>query len=307
MRALFLFTTFWVWGLAVWGIEVEPRMGLGTSTLTLSVTDPSSGSNAFQYRPNVSSFYAVGFSTENLNLNLKLPSSRSDDTEAKKRGNTEATDFQFSFFKNQWSHDLFFQRYRGFYIDGDKDHPQPFVNEDLRLDHHGYQATFTFNPIFRMGMMINQQVLQLKSGGSWLLIGGLSHHHLRTDRSLVPSYYSLTTSPDTAKIREDETLSVKFGGGYGYNWLFKKSWFMGGAMSLLNGFHRADYKTTSESSSHTYSAMQWDVRLGVGYHGERLLYGLSSISNQTRLEVGSAQMISESQNFLLYLGAPFEI
>lgn len=138
----------------------------------------------------------------------------------KKKGKTKSFDFQFHNYGNKYVFDIFFQRYKGFYLeDDDSKNIELFPN--LSVNQYGVFGQYVFNgKKFSYKAAYVQNERQLRSAGSFMLGGGVYYTQIRSDNSL--------------KFNDKENITnFQFGIslGYSYTWVIKRNYFVNGSIS----------------------------------------------------------------------------
>ncbi|QNK63483.1 DUF4421 family protein [Pedobacter sp. PAMC26386] len=140
----------------------------------------------------------------------------------KKYGKTTYTDFQIHHYGEHFSLDLFYQKYKGFYMDG----PVVELHPDIMVRQIGAEGTYLFNGSkFSAKAAFEQSEKQLKSVGSFVIGGGAYH-------------YQIESGTDTTLSENNYITNFQLGAsaGYAYSWVINKYWLMSGIATVGANF-----------------------------------------------------------------------
>jgi hypothetical protein len=158
---------------------------ISTSSLEVDDTDR-------HYTPNYPLNTGVGFAIKNTIIGVQLGYGFIPLTDKKKYGKTKTRDFQIHHYGRKMIFDLFFQDYRGFYVEKDKDQ-NPEIFRNMSVKQIGMEATYLFNgKRFSSKAAFDLDEIQLHSAGSWLVGGGGYYYQLKgMERSGSDGTYGL--------------------------------------------------------------------------------------------------------------------
>lgn len=184
----------------------------------------------------------------------------------KNKGKTESIDFQYHYYGRDFVFDFFFQDYKGFYREDNKQNEVYYIYPDIKLVQYGIFSQYVFNSKkFSYQAAFNQSEKQLRSAGSFQLGGGLYYNKVRSDSTI--------TLPDNKLINYQISIS----GGYAYTWVIKRNFFTSLSVSLginLGAERISDFTKKIELSPSVFP------RFSMGYNGKDWSIGLSFVMNR---------------------------
>ena len=294
------------------------RLYASTKTNSFSFTDSNTGSELV-YRPNnqVNLGFGASYRAFTLNIGIGFKFLNRDD-EAK--GSTEYFDAQGNMFGRKWVVNLFFQTYKGYYIDGrskdslgwDVPTTVPYRG-DIRQSNFGFSALHVFNnERFSYRAAFNQDAWQRKSAGSWLLGGYLTYYDIRSDSSLVPSAL-LAQFDTTLQFKSGSFLDFGVMGGYAHTFVVSSNWFLTGSLALGIGptFYSKQLDTperVGDSDDRRSGGFHAQGRVALGRNGPRTCLALSYNIENVTYSLGDGEDFSWSVgNFRVNLAHRFGV
>lgn len=176
----------------------------------------------FEYRPNSPVSIGLGISWRNTSLSFGYGFNFMRNM---KKGKTRSLDFQYHYYGRKVVLDLFFQKYKGFFIEDEKDKDAITLYPDIKIRQYGIYGQYVFNGNkFSYQAAFNQSERQLKSVGTILLGGGIYYNRLENDSTLILNGKN--------KLKN---LQIGVSGGYAYTFVFKKRYFA--SLSMTVGLH----------------------------------------------------------------------
>lgn len=191
----------------------------------------------------------------------------------KDKGRTTSTDFQYHYYGRKVILDFFFQKYKGFYreIENEKksDDDDITIHPDISVIQYGLFGQYVFNgKRFSSSAAFNQNEIQRKSTGSFLLGGGIYYNRLKTDYSLIFD----------DKSQRLTNFQMGINAGYSYSWVIKKRFYasVSASVGLSLGSEGVDrfLKDKLEAYPVLFS------RVGLGYNANNWSLGVSFIINR---------------------------
>jgi hypothetical protein len=249
------------------------RLYTSSKTNSFTFTDNNTGGELV-YRPNNRVNLGIGASYRAFTLNLGIGFKFLNKDDGAK-GSTEYFDAQGNMFGRKWVTNLFFQTYKGYYIDGwskdslgwDVPTEVPYRG-DIRQSNFGFSTLHVFNnERFSYRAAFNQDAWQRKSAGSWLLGGYATYYDVSSDSSLVPSVLS-ERFDTTLQFKSGAFFDVGIMGGYAHTFVVSRHWFLTGSAALGFGptFYSKELDTPENGGT--------DDRRGGGLHGQgRVAFG----------------------------------
>lgn len=184
----------------------------------------------------------------------------------KNRGKTKSIDFQYHYYGRSFVFDFFFQNYKGFYREDDKQEEVFHIYPDIRIVQYGIFSQYVLNnKKFSYQAAFNQSEKQLRSAGSFQLGGGLYYNRVRSDSTI--------TLPDN-KLNN---YQISISGGYAYTWVIKRNFFTSLSVSLGVNFGA---KTINDFGKKVEVSPSVFPRFSMGYNGKDWSVGLSYVMNR---------------------------
>lgn len=234
------------------------------------------GAADLRYRPNGQINMGIGASLRKftLNIGVRMPFVNNDDD---RKGRTRYLDAQANLYGIKQASNLFLQVYKGYHITshtkavlgwtGETELPyRPDVLQynigisSLRILNHrrfSYRAGF------------NQDAVQLRSQGTWLIGGYVTGFVLRADSSIIPAPLQ-GQFPLTQDVRGASFYDVGPMAGYAYTHVIGRRWFATVSGALGAGLSTQVLRNKNEEgfSSVTYIGAGWhtQLRAAAGYN-----------------------------------------
>jgi len=184
----------------------------------------------------------------------------------KKLGKTKSFDLQFHHYNRRFVLDFFLQRYKGFYMEDEKNEIKNVLAPDLELRQYGIYGQYIFNHkklSYKAAYIHNEK--QLRSAGSLLAGGGIYFSRIRSDSSFV--YKELDNFQFGASI------------GYTYTWVINKRWFMNGTITTGINFGCENFSKLGKQKLEVSPTVF--PRISIGYDHDSWSLGLTYLSNMT--------------------------
>ncbi|NDV60677.1 DUF4421 domain-containing protein [Bacteroides sp. 519] len=188
----------------------------------------------------------------------------------KKKGKTQSLDFQYHYYGRKFIADIFFQRYKGFYVeeqaeDGKKE--TIILHPDISLIQYGVNGQYVFNhKKFSYRAAFNQQEKQLKSTGSFQLGGGFYYNRISGDGTLVINDHNQVSG-----------YQLSISGGYVHTFVIKKNYFVSLAFSAgvsLGTERLEDFFKSIDVIPNMYP------RISLGYNGDSWSVAINAVVNR---------------------------
>jgi hypothetical protein len=261
------------------------------------------------YKPN--NAYTLGFGAYLFELGLELtfavPINEKNQT---RYGSSSSRDFQLNVLGKEWGGELFYQHYNHFYVDDPNspvppDQPLP-QRSDIDTRNLGISSIYIFNDTkFSFKSAFNYAERQLKSSGSFLLMGNINSFKVTADSSIIDAQI-LTHQGLQADFKELKHTTFSIAPGYAYNLIYKDFFlnatlFLGPAHNWIY-YEREDGSSKNDTNINLFSAF----RVGIGYNSEKLFAGLNFISQARNVEFEGIRFTNSSSTFRLLVGYRFK-
>jgi hypothetical protein len=263
--------------------------------------------NKLSYKPNNS--VGLGFGIYVFEIGAEITFAVPVNAERESQfGKTNATDVQLNLLGKNWGLDLFYQNYKGFYLNDPNGTILPGApypqRPDLRTNNLGINGIYVFNKQFSLRSAYNFSERQRRSAGSFLLTGTLNFFDVQGDSALYSKKYEPVFGAGTAFSQMDmNTFSVS--PGYSYT-LVVKNFFANASLSLGPAYHWVDYQVGGQSLSASSLNSFFDIRAGIGYNGKRFFCGVNLVNQTRTVKFDSIALANSSTTFKLLFGYRFK-
>jgi len=231
-----------------------------------SLSQEFNNDNEVTYAPNNPVGIGLGVQYKNFSLAGGMTFDAFRD---KKRGKTKSLDFQYHYYGRKFIADIFFQRYKGFYVAENEDTAKEiiYLHPHISLTQYGVYGQYVFNhKKFSYRAAFNQQEKQLKSAGSFQLGGGM--------------YYNRVIGDNTLIVNEHNRISgyqLSISGGYAYTFVIKKNFFASLSVSVGVNLGTEKIKDFFKSVEVTPSVYP---RVSMGYNADSWSIGINAVVNR---------------------------
>lgn len=199
-------------------------------------------------------------------------------------GKSRCFDFFTHYYGGKWGFDFSLSRNRGFYISNADD--LGIVGDDgVYPQYPDMQSLFmsvnvirVLNPDeFSLDAPFDQNELQLRGAGSWLIIYSAYYGSIWNNGDIIPAriadkYESLRG------LSEVDFEGVNVAPGWTHTWVPHRNYFISLLVSLGLGGQRHVMRINAGDSEHYVLAANASGRLALGWAGERLSIGIYSIA-----------------------------
>jgi hypothetical protein len=285
---------------------VYPVLKQRTLSFELEKTDRS---RLLTFRPNRTYSFGVGLYLFEVGAELAVAIPVAERKTAL-FGTSKARDIQLNMLGKKFGLDMYYQRYRGFYIT-DKDHepgkdlPYP-QRGDIISRNLGITGSYIFNSRkFSLRSVYNFSEKQIFSGGSFLALVNLGRFTLEADSSILDDAQEVIfTSEASFKKLRYSTFSVA--PGYSYNLIYR-SFFLNGTLGIGPAHHWIYYQHETgagrrETGINSFVA----ARIGIGYNGDRIFGGISFLTQGSNVKFEEARFSNNNASFKILMGYRFK-
>jgi len=278
---------------AIGKLKVEPAIGFGTSSLSMSV---KTNGQDLQYTHTNSNFYFLNLAVEKVSMQIKFPI-RDTQESRNTRGDTKVTDYQFGFgFKDHWQTDLYYQKYQGYFI---QSKTAQLIQPDLSFSHVGGQMTYVMDPAYSLSMTRETGWQQVSTRGSWMASVGYDEFDLEGD--LVPSSLNsgLRSSLQNAVAK---SLSARV--SRGHNWIWNK-WFAGLLIGGGVNYNQIQYRYMETADSSSDLKIISNFGMSAGYRWTNSKVGIFVRASNWGLAFDDKELTSNTSSGGIYYSSYF--
>lgn len=229
------------------------------------------------YKPN--SPYGIGLGVTYKKISLS-GSYGFDFMRDKKKGKTKSLDLQYHHYGRKVVFDIFFQNYKGLFTNKDEKDGIYTQYPDVQLIQYGVFAQYIFNgDRFSYRAAFDQDEIQLKSTGSFLLGGGIYYNKAKSDSSLV-------------FVDERQLNNFQFGvsAGYAYTWVINKRVFISGSLAIGVNIGAESIDRFGRERLEVYPTIF--PRISAGYNHDNWSLGLYILNNRVYVSYSGVSKLS---------------
>lgn len=218
-------------------------------------------------------------------------------------GETTYVDLQFMLPLKTQGFDFIYQQYTGFHI---KDKALKVGNKflqypDLLTWKFAINYYYVFNHDFSLKAGFNQTARQLKSAGSWMILGSLNLFAMANNGSVIPLLYAgdFTT---IAGLSSMWFTGIGISGGYAHTFT-DGEWFL--TMALFIGTNSETQSFTLASGTYEQNAPfnpKTNLKISGGKQTDDMYFGASLLLDNTSAAAADIQVDANSFNFTFFWG-----
>ncbi len=290
--------------------ENQPSFKFGIISATLQNTfrdQKDQNLTSIDYEPNSVTRLLVGVTYLGYSLSGSF-ASRANEKSILSKGETKGADYQFRFFKEQNTFDIYYQKYQGYYIKNSSEIDPQYVGQDsymqrpdMHTEHYGGQYFRSLNPEeFSLSACFEQNGWQKESGGTWFYYGGFDIHHIDADTTLIPNQLmSIYSSIHDFKRGDFTTLKLGFGGAYA---LVFNNFFLATQLIFAGGQQKQVYLINSNQINKIIPTNGLNVKVGLGYNGDKFYSSLNFFNDSTALNIEDKKIDTGTAEATLVFG-----
>jgi hypothetical protein len=261
------------------------------------------------FSPNIKFHTGLGFYLFEIGFQfiVAIPRSQSNINEF---GESNSLDLQANLIGKNWGLDLFHESYQGYYVEDTyaplaSGIPKP-QRRDIETTNAGVSAFYFFNKQrYSVRSIYNFYERQLKSAGSTLVALNYSQFSLRAD-SLIYSLSQKLTLGNRGDFNRMNYRTLAVAGGYGYNLVLKKNWFIGTNVSAGPVFQWFNYADADQEKTVFEVRPYLNWRATIGLNSERIFAGLTYSFQTVDVDYENIHLSSRNGTFRLAFGYRFK-
>lgn len=249
------------------------------NSLLIRATGPEED---LRYRPNSHYNIGVGASYRRVTLNIGVPTPLAK-TDLDSKGRTRYFDAQANVYGDRQASNLFLQVYKGYHVtshtkaqlgwEQETDFP---YRSDLVQYNIGISTLRILQPErFSYRATFNQDAIQFRTQGSWLVGGYFTSYSVRGDSAIVPNRLADGTGDARGTTK---ALSMDLGpmAGRAVTIVYKRSWFLtaSGAAGMGPGARKFKAGMDDEGQWRWNIAWHFQARAGAGYNSRSWFFGV---------------------------------
>lgn len=224
-------------------------------------------------------------------------------------GESNSFDIQASLVGKNWDVELFQEDYKGYYLE-DSQVPIPsgipkLQRRDIATSNRGISALFFTNKRkYSVRAIYNFYERQLRSAGSPLVSVSYNHFTLGAD-SLVYNQYHQKTLDTQGGFDHMQYQTIAVSGGYGYNLVLHKNWFIGSNVAVGPVLQFFEYSKLSDHKSQVDVRPYINWRITGGLNSERFFAGITYTYQSVEIDYENVHLSSRNGTFRLVFGYRF--
>ncbi len=259
--------------------EISPLIGTGQENFVFNLKDIGTEKREISFEPNITGVSRLGVTAFGFSVGYSFRGNRKDLDPDK--GSTTFSDWQLGYQSNDWGLDAFYQTYQGFYT---RNMPQLQVYPDLHFEHYALMGRFAMNESeFTVSGLYDQSEPIKETAGKWYLVGGIRQYRMDTPISLLQQNYA-GIEAEIEDLRSLSSSSLNFGVGAGKYWVNENHLFAGILIDLFLTHGLYNYRFVDGSTNKSsYSTLSYDLKVGLGYAGEKYKFGLGTSADLVAL------------------------
>ena len=233
------------------------------------------------------------------------------EVEQHRRGTSAQTEVILNSYWRQNAVDLYFQRYRGFYVSSpfsnfDVHQPERYPQlPDALVTNYGFNWYYVFKPeAFSLKAAFDQSEFQLKSGGSWMISPFYNHFEMALGTRFIAGIgdTSILDVPNLASGRFDSA-----GGSLGYGYSYIAGRFFASLLTGLGPALQMQQVHLSDGNEATYYSLAVKINLNVamGWNYKDYVGGVKLLLDSLSSRVDGTQLASNLWSGQVFLGARF--
>ena len=234
--------------------------------------------------PNLNQSSGISIDFDKISFSFGIGTKAHTEEDLRRKGNTTYTSLGLSFSFYRFRFESSYRRYQGFYDLNTPAYDTLFDSTGVYYQDPDFSARairvkalfiqnkkkFSYNSAY-----FNTQ-RQLKSAGSWLVVGNIYDNKFTTIESLIPDS-SQQFYGHYAKLNHCHLQGISVGPGFSYNLVIFKTLYAN--LTLTSGFdiqHR-QFKTSDGSFTNDFWKIgaAGDVRAAIGLNGKRMFLSLT--------------------------------
>jgi hypothetical protein len=227
------------------------------------------------YRPNVNVRIGLaGFwKWFGLGLSIDNPFYKTD---RNAYGETTTLDLRVNAFGRAVAGELFFQKYKGFYIvSPERPDGTHYILPDMQTLAIGLSGYWIYNSRrFSIRAAFIQNERQKKSAGSFVIRPAFLYYKISSDQGIIPvEIIDIYKIPASSQIKNSTFYSFGLSPGYAYSLVFLKNFYLTAALFPGVAAHYSTFSNTDKVYTNFEFAFQLSGRFALGYNSDKWFLG----------------------------------
>lgn len=219
----------------------------------------------------------------------------------------KAIDIQANFYKKRAVIDINYQNFQGLYLINSAKYQLPvdkkrdFFRKDLSLRSLNANYIYEFNEKFSLVSGFTQSKRQTHSIGTPLFMTSLEWDNFQADSNLIPLNSTIQNIVNDQLTYGNFLVGV-LGGGYGYNFVFKKRYF---CSLLATAGPSIQWQKTNYQNGKLTINYHYNLRCGIGYNGDKWITGVTFVRDYQSYHLNNIHANLAKQHVKIFLGYRF--
>ena len=189
---------------------------------------------------------------------------------SEKYGDSDSFDFQWNYYGRRIHLEAWFFDYKGFYHEDESGNIE--ILDDVKVQGSALTFAYSFNPRHYSGAAAFKHTQrQLKTSGAAKVMASLSTMHVSSGATILPA----SVAPNFVEFQNLERinfLQAGVGGGYGYNYILPRNWYLHLGAAGAAGVNHYEYESLIDDDG-TALFVRLDVDASIGWHTEEYFLG----------------------------------
>lgn len=284
------------------------KLGFVTPSLNSEFKPEEKSQQKVIYQPSSPTKLSIGAGLGPFSVTYGTPGVMSDEEKAKK-GESKIDDWQFRFFGDVHTFDLFYQKYSGYYIENtavvDPSQTGNIIRPDISNESYGIQYFYNFHhDDVSVRAAFDQTTVQTKSGGGGLLVAAANYFKAQADSAILPATVS-SQYGRFSTLRGGVFTTFKAGVGGVYTYVVSK-WFVSGLLTVAVGPQSQLFDIgTSEFEKTNKFVTGANGKISAGYNSKRFFFALGLFIDTQNIENENLYVTNSTVEGSLWAGARF--
>ncbi len=276
--------------------RLTTKFGFSSQILSAEFVAPETiSTRKVTYKPNAPTKFNIGLSYRTIGLSVGLTGSIPENL-IQERGSTEQTDYILRFLGEN-TFELFYQRYKGLYIDNSEEVDPTYSGSANRIQRPDILSSkFGINYFhnfrekdFSLSLAFDQSGRPKSPGWSYFLFASAAHNDFKGESALIPSQVA-SDFGDMAQVQAIDANTATGGMGIGglTNW---GGLYLSGFLSFGFGYQDQKVITTSNvAETISKTGYSGSMRVGLGYNAGNHLFTAQILGDNVAAKIKDGQL-----------------
>ncbi len=264
-------------------------------------------SDLLTFRPNTT--YSLGVGAYLFEVGVELTFAVPlDEKKEKIYGTSHARDLQGNILGKNFGVDIYYQRYRGFYLTEKLNIPKagdPFPQRsDIVSRNLGFTGSYVFSKRFSFRSVYNFSERQLFSKGTFLVSTNIGRFKLAADSSILDTSQEVVFGSKVS-FKDLRYSTFSLAPGYAYTIVYK-NFFLNGSLSIGPAHHWIYYQYETGAGKNQIAINSFvAARIAIGYNGDRIFGGIAFLTQGSTVKFEDVEFTNNNGSFKVLMGYRF--